>query len=268
MDLKSFREDKLKLTQAQFAQLLEVEQSQISRWENNPDSIRWDAIQKMLAKTGATFEELTGWKKPIPEALEMDNSWGIADFTKRTLEEYIEEALRRIGDDQSRAYIEELQKDVEMSLVKPKITIIGRSDTGKSTMINGLLGTDKIPTSFTPTTSIAVYIKHVEDRPDFIEEDVWIFADHQGDEVIWDEGRLKDEIYCRQWKIGGGSFDILRSFGTRQGEFYGKNAGSAVIFMEAPILRNCDIVDLPGFGTDSRSDDDIFQIDILLHRSY
>ena len=40
MDLKSFREDKLKITQAEFAELIGVEQSSISKWEQdirNPD---------------------------------------------------------------------------------------------------------------------------------------------------------------------------------------------------------------------------------------
>jgi len=259
MDLKSFREDKLKLTQVQFAELLEVEQSQISRWENNPDSIRWDAIQKILEKTGAKLEELTGWKKPVPKALKVNNSWLKADFTKRSLVDYIRVSLENaeIPDEQRKMYIDDLCDGVETSIVKPQITIVGRSDTGKSTLINALLGADKLPTSWTPTTSIAVYIKHISDKPEFIEEDVWVFTNQIDDENLWNERRLYDEDYCRQWKIGAGGPEILRSFGTRQGEYYDKNAGAAVMFIDAPILNTCDIVDLPGFGTETESDDNI-----------
>lgn len=260
MDLKSFREDKLKIkTQAEFAELIGVEQSNISRWEKSPDSISWEIIQKILEKTGATFEELTGWKKPIPEALKVNNTWKTADFTKYTLAEYISNQLTKmdIDEEQRKTYVDELDKVIKVSLVKPQVAIVGRSDTGKSTLINALLGTDKMPTSWTPTTSIAVYIKHISDKPSFIKEDVWVFANHVGDENLWDNRKLDNEDYCQLWKIGAGGIEILRSFGTRQGENYGKEAGAAVVFIDAPILQTCDIVDLPGFGTETESDDNI-----------
>lgn len=260
MDLKSFREDKLKIkTQSAFAELIGVEQSSISRWEKDPDSIPFQVIQKILGKTGASYEELTGWKKPIPKPLDVNNTWGKANFTKCTLSDYISAALgdMNLPDEYKKAYVEDLNNGITANLVKPKVAIVGRSDTGKSTLINALLGTDKMPTSWTPTTSIAVYIKHIADKPAFIEEDAWVFTNQIGAESLWDERKLNDEHYCRSWKIAAGGVEILRSFGTRQGENYNKDAGSAVVFIDAPILKNCDIVDLPGFGTETESDDDI-----------
>lgn len=260
MDLKSFREDKLKIkTQSAFAELIGVEQSNISRWEKDPDSIPFQVIQKILKKTGASYEELTGWKKSIPKPLNVNNTWEKANFTKCTLSDYISTALEdmNLPDEYKKAYIEDLSNGITANLVKPKVAIVGRSDTGKSTLINALLGTDQMPTSWTPTTSIAVYIKHVADKPAFIEEDAWVFANQVGTERLWDERKLNDEGYCRSWKIAAGGVEILRSFGTRQGENYNKEAGSAVIFIDAPVLETCDIVDLPGFGTETESDDDI-----------
>lgn len=49
----------------------------------------------------------------------------------------------------------------------------------------------------------------------------------------------------------------MSSYGIRQGENYGKEAGAAVVFIDSPILDICDIVDLPGYGTETESDDDI-----------
>lgn len=260
MDLKSFREDKLKIkTQTAFAELIGVEQSNISRWEKDPDSMPFQIIQRILEKTGATYEELTGWKKPIPDPLKVEDTWQKADFTKCTLSEYIRNALQQIDlpEEQRKAYLDDLSSGINTNLVKPKVAIVGRSDTGKSTLINALVGSDKMPTSWTPTTSIAVYIKHISDRPTFIEEDAWVFANHLGNENMWDERLLCDEAYCRSWKIAAGGVEILRSFGTRQGENYDRQAGAAVIFLDAPILKTCDIVDLPGFGTETESDDNI-----------
>lgn len=260
MDLKSFREDKLKIkTQAAFAELIEVDQSSISRWEKDPDSIPFQIIQRILEKTGASYEELTGWKKPIPDPLRVKDTWRKVDFTKCTLSEYIAQALKQIElpEEYRKAYIDDLSAGINANLIKPKVAIVGRSDTGKSTLINALLGADKMPASWTPTTSIAVYIKHISDRPTFIEEDAWIFANHHDNEDMWNERKLYDEEYCRSWKIAAGGVEILKSFGTRQGENYSKEAGAAVIFLDSPILKTCDIVDLPGFGTETENDDNI-----------
>ena len=260
MNLKSFREDKLKIkTQSAFAELLGVEQSNISRWEKDPDSIPFQVIQRILEKTGATYEELTGWKKPIPAPLYVKNTWEKADFTKITLLEYVSKVLQEmeLPEEYRKSYVEDLCSGIAAKLVKPKVAIVGRSDTGKSTLINALLGMDKMPASWTPTTSIAVYIKHISDKPAFMEEDVWVFANREGEETLWDECRLHDESYCRSWKIGAGGVEMLRSFGTRQGEHYDKEAGAAVVFLDAPVLKTCDIVDLPGFGTETEKDDEI-----------
>lgn len=263
MDLKSFREDKLKIkTQSEFAELLGVDQSNISRWEKDPDSITYPIIQKIIDKTGATYEELTGWKKPIPEPLDVKDTWEKADFTKHTLSDYISNVLDKadIPDDLRKNYIDDLNKGISENLIKPKVAIVGRSDTGKSTLINALLGTNKMPTSWTPTTSIAIYIKHISDKPSFIEEDAWVFSNHNdeySDETFWNERKLYDEEYCRSWKVSAGGVEVLQSFGTRQGENYDKEAGAAVVFIDAPILKNCDIIDLPGFGTETNKDDEI-----------
>ena len=255
MDLKSFREDKLKITQSAVAELIDVDQSNISRWEKDSNSIPFQVIQKILEKTGATYEELTGWKKPILKPLDVKDTWKNMKLTNDSFYAILQEM--HIPDEYRKSYIEDLQCGIAANLVKPKVAVVGRSDTGKSALINALLGTDKMPTSWTPTTSVAVYIKHISDKPSFIEEDVWVFANKDETENLWDERKLSDEVYCRSWKIGGGGMEILRSFGTRQGENYEKDAGSAVVFIDAPILKTCDIVDLPGFGTETENDDNI-----------
>ena len=275
MDLKTFREEKLKIkTQSAFAELLGVEQSSVSQWEENPDSITYPIIQRILEKTGVSYEELTDWKKPVLAPLKVKDTWKNAEFTKCTLSECISNMLNRLDlpEELRSAYIDDLNAGIHSSLIKPKVAIVGRSDTGKSTLINALIGNDKMPTSWTPTTSIAVYIKHVSDRPDFIKEEAWVFKNSLDDENMWNERMLYNEEYCRSWKIASGGVEILRSFGTRQGENYDKEAGSAVIFLDAPILKNCDIVDLPGFGTETKSDDYItFEVapkaDIIIYLS-
>ncbi len=90
MNLKSFREDKLKIkTQSAFAELLGVEQSSVSQWEEDPNSIPVQIIQRILEKTGVSYEELTGWEKPVLAPLKVKDTWKNAEFTKCTLSEYV-----------------------------------------------------------------------------------------------------------------------------------------------------------------------------------
>ncbi|WP_432719185.1 dynamin family protein [Pectinatus frisingensis] len=151
---------------------------------------------------------------------------------------------------------------------------MGRSDVGKSALINALLGQEKMPTSWTPTTSIAVYLKNIKDRPSYMNKDVYIFKASNKDEKFWNESKLDDKEYCSAWELDNGTIDILKNYGTRQGNYYNENeAGAAVIFIDAPILEVCDIIDLPGFGTGDRTEDDTMSLnvknkaDILIYMS-
>lgn len=258
MDLKALRECKLKQTRPEFAHRIGESEADVELWEstgNPPLSV----IQKIAQETGLDFNMILGYEKPVPKAIDLNDTWEKAEFTKKSLAGYLADALDKIvlPAEQRKAYIDGLQRCIERNLVKPKVMIVGRSDTGKSTLINAMLGAEKMPVSWTPTTAIAVYIKHIKDKPSFIpaDENVWVFTNHLGEEELWDVRRLQDEEYCCKWKIAAGDIGILRSYGIRQNEAHAFEAGSAVVFVDAPILKNCDIIDLPGFGTETGSDD-------------
>lgn len=260
MDLKALREGKLKIkTQEEFAQLLGVSVAEVEKWEDNPDEMPFAAVTRLTTKTGLTIEEVTSYERPKVKPLDVGNSWSKAAFTKQNLTAYISDAMdcSDFLEAHKKKYIDDLRQIVANTIKKPRIAFVGRSDTGKSTLINTLLGAEKMPTSWTPTTSIAVYLKHISERPDFIKDDVWIFSSQVGDETLWDVRKLNDEEYCTTWKIASGEVELLRSYGIRQGENYDKQAGAAVIFVDSPALINCDIIDLPGFGTETASDDNI-----------
>ena len=275
-DLKNFRETNLKMTQAEFAELIDVRQDYISRLEKSVNSIPLEIMVKIANRTGSTIDELINFKRPTSKPFNVDDTWGKADFTKRTLVNYLSEQgnrYRQQWGDNYDTHIAELHETVARLITKPKIAIVGHSDVGKSTLINSLLGAEKMPIAWTPTTSIIVYIKHVNDRPKFIEEDAWVFRASLEENVGWDEKKLDDEEYCKAWKLSAGSADILNSFGTRQGAMHGNNeAGSAVIFVDSDILKNCDILDFPGFGT-GRVEDDLMTLkskdiaDVLIYMS-
>ncbi len=192
----------------------------------------------------------------VTNAIKAVDVFGKFADVKQNLLEYIEETLQKFDDAEIHTELEEMGTLVK-TLKKPKIAFSGYSDVGKSTLINALLGTDKLPAKWTPTTSIVVHIKHTDDRPEFMHEDVWIFK-KDGSER-WDDTKLDDETYCRKFLIKNGDYPLLQEFGTHQGkkgEIQGlQKADSAVVFIDSPLLKNCDILDVPGFGANKEDDE-------------
>lgn len=257
-DLRDFRKNVLKMTQEEFAKLIEVRQDSVSRMEKTPEAIEFSTLLKIAEVTGTTLDELVGYKKAAPKALQVENTWEPSRFIRKSLLDYIKmktENISLYSEVKYEKLIVDLEEMIQKTIVKPVIAIVGMSDAGKSRLINSLLGIDKMPTSWTPTTSVSVHIKHVDDRPAFIKDEVWIF---KGDKNGFDTKKLNDETYCKKWKMAGGPTSILAEYGTRQGDKYEiEEASAAVVFVESSILQICDIVDLPGFGTGDRRNDDI-----------
>lgn len=273
MDFKSLRSDKLKLTQEEFANIYEVSIQEVLELDKTgkPDM---DLIIKIANKTGLDFNTILSYEKPRVKPIKVKDTWEKTNFTKRSLSGYLNSALEQmdIPDFMRKNYIDDLEIGIMSKFVKPTVAIVGRSDTGKSTLINSLIDAEKMPAKWTPTTSTAVYVKHIKDRPNFIHDEAWIFKSECEDEKFWNSKRLYDEEYCKKWKIAGGDLSLLETYSTRQGGGLKTEAGSAVVFVDAPILLNCDIIDLPGYGTETTSDDVITartaaQADILIYLS-
>lgn len=260
--LKEFRESKLKMTQSEFASLIGVRQDAVSRMEQSPEKINFDMLIKIATATGVTLDDLVGYKKPVAEPIKIEYTWGNVEFIKTGLLNYINDNYRTSDfnslNDSGRR-IEDLKSSILDITQKPKVAFVGRSDVGKSTMINSIIGKNHMPTAWTPTTSIIVHIKHASDKPDFIEEDVTIFGSPDGG--VWDVDKLHDKDYFMNWKLASGGLDLLKSYGTRQGDKYGEGASVAVVFLDSDILKNCDLIDLPGYGTGDRLEDNTMTLE-------
>ncbi len=72
-----------------------------------------------------------------------------------------------------------------------------------------------------------------------------------------------------------GNEELLVTYATRMSDekTEGHEAKAAVVYLDSPILKRCDIIDVPGFGTGDRVSDDLYaqesrQIaDIILYMS-
>lgn len=271
-DLKNFRAKQLNgMSQEDFAKQVGISQDKVSRMESDPKQVSLEILIKIATHFGMTLDELISLPKPMAQALSVDYTWSSAEFICQTLLDYIS---HNNVDSAYGSEIKELAALVEKTIRKPKVAFIGRSDVGKSTMINTLLGTARMPAHWTPTTAIAVYVKHTNDRPAYMDEDVWVFQSDAATDESWDDTRLGDEAYCRSLRLSSGNYDLLNTYGTRKGEHFAESkATAAVVFIDSSLLLNCDIVDLPGYGTGDRMEDDLFSIrekskaDVLVYLS-
>lgn len=245
------------MTEEEFAEEMNISLDELRQYCEGTLQLSGELLSNMCQYTGLqpsaggifVSENSTSFNaRPI----DPDDTYEPTQQAKSSLVEYIKQGLSEFKEDTLRTEIEKIQGCVN-SLRKPRISFAGQSDTGKSTLINALLGAEKMPAKWTPTTSIVVHIKHIDDKPTFINEDVWIFGKRTGE--IWDDTKLKDEKYCREFLVAKGDFTLLSDFGTHQGEKGNQQlASSAVAFIDSPLLKNCDILDLPGFAATAEDD--------------
>ncbi|KGX88666.1 hypothetical protein N781_09715 [Pontibacillus halophilus JSM 076056 = DSM 19796] len=256
-NLRDFRQDVLKITQAEFANLIGVRQDNVSRMEKNPETIDLSMLMNIANATGQSLDQLVGYKKDVPQALEVENVWKENENMKHVLLDYLENNIEHLPLETEwyDNIVKELEEMFQTMFKKPKVAVVGMSDAGKSSLINALLGVEKMPTSWTPTTSISVHIKHINDRPEFIKDEATIF---EGSENGFDVNRIHQHSYYEETRLASGPTSILSEYGTRQGDYYSiEDASAAVVYLDSPILQLCDVIDLPGFGTGDRDMDDI-----------
>ena len=245
--LKQIRVNVLGFSVEEMARKLNMSVSEYERMENErpiPSLI----LVKVAQAVGMPIEDLLNVQK---EEIKFDikDEWISIYDIERNLSKFL------IA---NREYIdsEPLLGLLKNMVRKPKVAFVGRSDVGKSTLINTLLGNDALPVSWTPTTSIIVYVKHIQDKPSYIDDNVLIF--HAGEEnELWDDAKLQEREYTESFLSASGDYSLLLDYGARQGrKFEDTNAASAVVFVDSDILKNCDLVDLPGYGTGDREMDD------------
>ncbi len=235
------------LTQAEFAEQLGERQDTISRWEKTDSedlALPKRVVRKIMEMTRALN---------MPKALDVADRWRNAELMRKTHLDYLEK--KGAFDGCSPSLKLEYRNILKNNLRKPVIAFVGKANAGKSTLINCQIGEKKMPADWTPTTSITVYIKHRDDRPAFIRDTVWVFKS-DGTEQGFDPVYLEDEAKCTELCVGKGDADILKDYGTRQGDKYSDDVVAAVVYLDSPILKNADLVDLPGFGTGDREADE------------
>ena len=181
MTLSEFRKDRLKMSQEAFAEFLGYSQDQISRYENTePAELPAKFFNTLAEKTGDSSTEIMKIlgavqnenKKPEPIKVDYEATWKKVDNTKTKLLKFVENKMQNSFKIYSKA--EELEKEckniVENTLRKKRVAVVGKFSAGKTSLINSLIGTENLPTSWVPTTQTATFIRHTDDKPEYLGE--------------------------------------------------------------------------------------------------
>lgn len=264
VDLKALRESVTpEVTQAELGRRLGKDQGQVSRWERDPDSIPVSVLHDICDALGLDLATaLTSRGKALPGGLAPGDAYASQRDAYERLTARIVDGTHTTPDilDGLPAPIPSRQEVIDSLVIlrrKPVVGVFGSFDSGKSTLLNDLLGGDFLPTGYAPLTSIPLYVRHLGDRPTWMREDAaWVFG------TGWRSERWHDEDHCNEYRIVAGDKDMLADYASHQGTSTARGgAVGAVMYVDSPLLLACDVLDSPGF--DNTSSDDQHAIDAI-----
>ncbi|MCC6887935.1 MAG: helix-turn-helix domain-containing protein [Hyphomicrobiales bacterium] len=226
------------LTQADLAVQLGISQPQVARYEKAPDDVPWRIVRKWI--------EACGEPANIPPFDPGDPLAGLRQGIA-AIELYVRgEPPLDTGDTVGTPYsLGVYVAPLSSRLRKPRIALYGRFDAGKSRLANALLGQEGLPSRYSPTTLLPCLVLHRDDKPYLRHEDVWIMPKGADVEHVLAGGPGLEPLVV-------GDLGTLNRFGTSDAVLASRSlddAGYALVFLDAPILRSCEILDTPGFGS-------------------
>ena len=212
------------ISQAEMAKALDVSQSQISRYEEDPE----DVPMKILKK----WAEICGFLEGKLEPITVGHPYLDIQNKKKIIYEQLNYAP--VITESSSGVIETLNVDNLISNLdqisrKPRLGVFGHFDMGKSRLCNVLLGDSCLPTRYQPTTSVACILRHISDKPSWQIEDVWMM------DKDFNIHKINDEEHCKRHRVKAGNLASLESYVTHQDD-EDLDSHYAVLYIDAPIL--------------------------------
>lgn len=261
-DLKHIR-GHFGMTQSEMAQTLEVSQSTINSYESNPGSMPMDKFILLSQKLHIPIEDLA--KGYIPEnksKLEFKIDDNLVD-TRNVFVETLIETLNELQqiEGETGKYSEFLDSyeqannvltNTQIIIDKPNVAFLGKSDSGKSAMINTILGSEITPTHYQPATSSIIKIIHEDSKPNYMSENqnTLIFKTSFKEGSVLDH-QIHDETFVDSHLIDRGDYSMISNYGLSKN--FGDDEDDSIIsifaFNNANILKLINILDTPGIST-------------------
>ncbi|GAB3447173.1 dynamin family protein [Insolitispirillum peregrinum] len=235
-NLAKMRSD-AKISQEEMASYLGISQSQVSRYEQDPDNTPLGIVRAWMKYCG-DISTKRGLEYGAPYRDIATQIKLMSDYAE-TAPDPLDSAIFKDAPTAAN-FVREICNLGR----KPRVAVCGRFDQGKSRLANTLMGNNALPTAYQPATAIISLVRHIGDRPSWIKEEVWIMR--KG----FDLNQANDEAHCNDYKIVAGSFDTLKKYGTHNDNqpADADQCFAALVFVDSPFLLGCDLLDLPGYG--------------------
>lgn len=263
-DLKNFRTT-IGWTQQRLADQLGVGQSTITSWENNSGSIPFKNMLEIANVTGYKIADLLSFEEkqtfPITDFSITENSIQtrksfaerfpvlISNINKMKLRE---PKLSKYPEyERALNVLEKLCQAAKFENRKLNVAFLGKSDAGKSTMINALLGIEVSPSQWQPATSAVIKIVHIEDKPNYFSDNDTIVIRTKKEEGFISADKLDDQYFVEKHTIDQGNHSLISAYGlhTTENEIDENTMDTIFTFVDAPILKSINIIDTPGIAT-------------------
>ncbi len=219
----------------------------LTRFENGKTMLSFTHLTVLKNFYGCSYEDLLGDAPPELEALDVENNWKFLSETEKKIKEYIE-IKELINNDPD--LCKQILKLVNAETKKPIIAVIGRPDAGKTTIIIEVTGKEYFPAQYQPTTSVIIHIRHINDKPDWMENNLVLIIKEDDKNDLYTPEKANDKDYCEKHLMACGDYTLLTKFGVHSKEDdRSSEIGAVVVYIDSPILENCDLVDLPGFDS-------------------
>lgn len=278
LDIKNLREKKLEISIEELAKKIDLNVEEVKKYEENHLLLPNNIINQIISKFNLDVIEMgdEGYIYSTPSfkawKFEDKENIGLLNEEYEDLKEHYKDLkkmeLENRNNDNSKILKNLYNKKILIldqlfsKINKPSISLTGASSSGKSTMINHMLGDSTLPSNYTPTTSVSTKIIHIEDKPKFMgENNTAIFKISNKQEKMIETHKLHDNSYFTNHLVEMGELNIISEFGNHEGEKYKKrkkelidNDFVIVCYLDKPILKLCDIWDIP--GTNVKTEDD------------
>jgi len=264
------------MTQRDLAKNLGIGQTMVSRYEKDPGAMQADLLHRWITVVGLTMDELYSTEQPSDLKVDPGNPYADFHQSLNGARYYIENqapqelpALTSQNNGQKRETAEllpskeDLVDEIERLAQKPNVMMAGEFDTGKSFIANSLMGKTVLPVAYQPATEVIIVARHLDDRPAGLNQEAYFLKEDIWKNSVLDVSQLDSTKAIKENEVHSGPTDFLKTYAVRLDKEDRKARGkqaqeihTAVVYVDAPILKACNIIDLPGFSDEPDSEDE------------
>ncbi|MCR5626508.1 MAG: dynamin family protein [Lachnospiraceae bacterium] len=277
---------------------LNISEEELGSWDEDPFSIDARRLKEISLMTGVASERLLPGNTisgPVISPTYEKNTSELVRFINFNRDKCnaLVNKYKDIDDEEIAGVLSEIYNTFDNTarqtlerIRKPVVCAYGNSDTGKSTLINYLMGETVAEAGYSPMTSAVVYYHHISDMPEHLRKtgnNAFVFgkkrtessgskkkkasANNKNDaRVKYSHNDIYDEKKAEEYLLYSGEFKyVISRYSSRDGEEYRQKTSDIyeiVAYLDNDILKELTFIDVPGFGSGDKNDDIVLTLDM------